>query len=181
MNHQPYESWILDDEKLDRSQQVELEEHLRDCPKCNKLQQSWAVARMQIKSAPVRQPAAGFSGRWQQSLAERKRYEESRQTRNLLLGLSGTALLLLIILAVIFMPDFSLIGLTVSAITTIVNISKGLSTFMELVTSITRTAPPGVMILSVLILSTLTSVFCFIWGVSLWKLSRKGVKENEEN
>lgn len=181
MNHQPYESWILDDKKLDRSQQAELEEHLRDCPKCDRLQQSWSLARMQIKSAPVKKPDAGFAGRWQKSLVERKRNEVQRQTRNLILWLSGSALLLLIALAVIFMPNLSIIGIAVSAITTFVSIINSLSTLLEFITSITRTAPPGVMIFSTLFLSTLISVVGFIWVASLYKITHLGVNRNEEN
>lgn len=181
MNHQPYESWILDEEKINRSQQIELEEHLKECPKCSTLQNSWTIARSTIRSAPVVQPKAGFAERWQRSLAERKKAEEHRLTRNLILWLSGSALLIMIILAVIFSPDFSLISLTVSAITILVNVAVGISALGEFVMSFVRSAPPAVLIITALFFSTLISVVCFIWGISLWKVSLKGVDTNEKS
>lgn len=181
MNHQPYDSWILEDEPIERSQQVELEEHLKECPKCSSLHESWMTAKAKIKTAPVMQPKAGFADRWQQSLAERRKAEERRQSRNLILWLTGSALLVLIIFAIIFVPDFSLISLVVTAIHTMVNVSTGISELWDLLYNIVRSLPTSLLIVTCLFFSTLISVVSFVWGISLWKMSLKGVKENENN
>jgi cation transport ATPase len=181
MNHQPFESWILDEEPLGKQQQAELEGHLLSCQSCKTLQESWGIAKHQIKSAPVKQPAPGFSMRWQSSLKARREAEERAQSRTLFIWIGCTIAVLLISLAVIAMPKFSIITVMITLVTTLVNVSTSLDDLLQLVLSVTRSVPPTTLILVAISLSSLLSIVSFIWGISIWRISRKGVRQNEED
>lgn len=181
MNHQPFESWILDEEPLGKQQLSELEDHLSSCQSCKTLQESWVIARHQIKSAPAKQPAPGFSTRWQSSLKERREAEERAQSRTVFIWIGCIIAVLLISLAVIAMPKISIITVMISLVTTLVNVSTSVDDLLQFVLSITRSVPPTTLILMAISLSSLLSIVSFIWGLSIWRISRKGVRQNEEN
>lgn len=181
MNHQPFESWILDEEPLSKQQLSELESHLISCQSCKSLQESWLIAKHQIKSAPVKQPAPGFSMRWQSSLKERREAEERAQSRTLFIWFGCIIAVLLIALAVITMPEISIITVLTTLITNLVAISTTLDGLVQFVLSVTRSVPPTTLILAAISLSSLLSIVSFIWGLSIWRMSRKGVRQNEEN
>lgn len=181
MNHQPYESWILDEESLGKQQLSELESHLVNCQSCKTLQESWGVAKHQIKSAPVKRPAPGFSMRWQSSLKERRETEEQAQSRTLFIWIGCIIAVLLISLAVIAMPKISIITVMITLVTNLVNVSSSVDGLLQFVLSITRSVPPTTLILVAISLSSLLSIVSFIWGLSIWRMSRKGVIQNEEN
>lgn len=181
MNHQPFESWILDEEPLAKQQLSELEDHLLCCPSCKSLQESWLIAKHQIKSAPVKQAAPGFSMRWQSSLKERREAEERAQSRTLFIWIGCIIAVLLISLAVIAMPEISIITVMITLVTNLVTFSTSLDGLLQFVLSITRSVPPTTLILVAIGLSSLLSIVSFIWGLSIWRMSRKGVIQNEEN
>jgi len=37
MNHQPFEDWLIENQKLTPRQSRDLKEHLKDCPYCSAL------------------------------------------------------------------------------------------------------------------------------------------------
>ena len=73
MNHQPFETWLLDDKILTPAEKRELNSHLRECKTCTALAETGLV----LRSARVVAPAPGFALRFQhrleaQKLAERR-------------------------------------------------------------------------------------------------------------
>lgn len=92
MDHQPYENWLLDDERLTAEQERELRIHLRNCPQCAAL----ARANLALRAAPMSAPPSGFLVRFQTKLvAERK----AQRRRNIM----GWTLLLLIGMGVVLL------------------------------------------------------------------------------
>ena len=90
MNHQPFESWLLDDKYLSATEKRELDSHLRDCSTCTAL----AETGLALRSAKVASPAAGFTLRFQQRLAAQKIAERRRRLWGLIvLIVSGVGLL----------------------------------------------------------------------------------------
>lgn len=83
MNHQPFEAWLILEEELLPEQIRQLEAHLAGCPTCSRLANVWGDVRFVLRSAPLAQPAPGFSARWQTLLAgqtaqlERRRRSQS--------------------------------------------------------------------------------------------------------
>ena len=90
MNHQPFESWLLDDKYLSAAEKRELASHLRDCRTCTAL----AETGLALRSAKVTSPAAGFTLRFQQRLAAQKIAERRRKLWGMIvLIVSGLGLL----------------------------------------------------------------------------------------
>jgi hypothetical protein len=92
MDHQPYETWLLDDERLTVAQERDLRSHLRDCPECAALSQ----ANMSLRAAPMAVPPAGFVLRFQVRLAAQRR---ALRLRNIF----GLSLILVVGLSVLFL------------------------------------------------------------------------------
>lgn len=94
MVHQPYETWLLDDERLTPEQERELQTHLRICPKCAAL----ARSNLALRAAPVISPPQGFTLRFQQRLAAQRQAEAKRARSGIaLLAISGAGMLLLVL------------------------------------------------------------------------------------
>jgi hypothetical protein len=84
MDHQPFEVWLLNDERLTPEQDRELRVHLRNCPQCAALSR----ANLSLRSAAVIAPEGGFALRFQVRLAAQRKL----QRRQSLVGLFLLAL-----------------------------------------------------------------------------------------
>ncbi|MEN6571810.1 MAG: hypothetical protein ABFD24_08215 [Anaerolineaceae bacterium] len=181
MKHLPYESWILDETPLNEDQQRDLDAHLLTCPVCCNLRDSWQAVRQQIESAPQKQPSPGFSMRWKASLKDRREADEVRQRRLVWIWIASIAAAVLLSLAVIYLPRVSFIQVLISIVESLVGFTSGVSALVKLVTGVLHTVPPYMLVLSSIALSTLLSITIFLWGISIWRMSRKGVTHYEEN
>ncbi|MDX9991878.1 MAG: hypothetical protein RBS68_07480 [Anaerolineales bacterium] len=74
MEHQPFETWLLNDDYLDPQQQRELRRHTAACSQCAGL----ARANLSLRAAPVAQPANGFALRFQRRLAAQRQIQRRR-------------------------------------------------------------------------------------------------------
>lgn len=74
MVHLPYETWLLDDERLTPEQERDLRSHLRGCPDCSAL----ARANLALRAAPMSVPANGFALRFQARLAAERKLQRQR-------------------------------------------------------------------------------------------------------
>lgn len=73
MKHQPYESWLFEQETLSQDQARELEDHLEICAGCHTLATAWKDIEGQLLSASMVAPAPGFTQRWRSRLADHNR------------------------------------------------------------------------------------------------------------
>jgi len=109
MNHQLYEEWLFADAEpseqgLTAQQAAALQEHLRDCPGCQALAESWQGTQAILRSQEMVAPAAGFTSRWQVRLAAEREFAHRRQTQ-VMLGLTiGGALVLMLVLVSLAWP-----------------------------------------------------------------------------
>jgi anti-sigma factor RsiW len=92
MNHQPYETWILLDERLTPEQNRELRDHLQNCPQCQRLAQAHRQISQLFQTTPAPYPKAGFTTRWKKRL---KRAEQSQNRTITWISLSVLSLALL--------------------------------------------------------------------------------------
>ena len=92
MDHQPFEDWLLNDERLTAGEEWELNLHLRGCAQCGKL----ARANRVLRAAPVATPPVGFALRFQQKLAAERK---AKRIRNIL----GLTLILVVGMGVMFL------------------------------------------------------------------------------
>jgi len=175
MNHQPYENWILDETQITPQEQDSLKQHVKECPECFQLYHSWNKVHAQIKSTPVKSAPAGFVKRWKTDFASRQKEQERRQARTLLISLASGAGAIMIALAVILLPEFSLISITVGFLTTIVKLFSGIESLWSIVSNLVASAPTITLIISGLLIAGWISLAAFAWGISLWRISTKGV------
>lgn len=176
MNHQPYENWILDEVQLTPQEQVSLKQHLKECPECFELQRSWSKVQVQLTTTPVKPAPTGFVSRWKTEFALRQKQQEERQARTLLISLASGAAAVIIALAVILLPDFSVISLTVGFLTTMVKLFSGLQGLWSVAKTLITSASPSTLIISGLLLAAWVSLAAFAWGISIWRITTKGVK-----
>lgn len=101
MNHQPFESWILDHKSLTAEQKKQLVTHLSTCKRCQQLDSAWHLAESQLKKALPVSPEPGFAARWRESLPARQAAHQKEDGRRWLIGLSSAAGLTLLILIVL--------------------------------------------------------------------------------
>jgi uncharacterized membrane protein (DUF485 family) len=105
MNHQPFREWLLSDQQLTQEQAGLLQDHLSSCASCSQLENSWQQIEEVIHKVPPAEPASGFIDRWQSHLAE---YQNLRQKRRSWLIISGTAVIVISLLAVLVNQIWSL-------------------------------------------------------------------------
>lgn len=176
MNHQPYEDWILDELQLTPQEQDSLSQHLKECPECYKLSHSWNKVQTQLRSTPVKSAPDGFISRWKTDFAARQKAQERRQARTLLISLTSGALAIAIALAVILLPDFSFISLTVGFLTTVIKIFSGIESIWSVASNIVDSAPTVSLVIGGLLIAGWISLAAFVWGISIWRITTKGVK-----
>jgi len=92
MDHQSYETWLLDDERLTAGQERELRLHLQSCPQCAALAQS----NRALRAAPMSAPPAGFALRFQARLAAERKAQRIR-------NISGLTLILIVGISVMLL------------------------------------------------------------------------------
>jgi hypothetical protein len=114
MDHRPYETWLLNDERLNLEQDRDLRVHLRNCPECSALSR----ANMALRSAPVTAPAEGFALRFQVCLAAERKVQQRRSLIGLFLmvvvGVGGLFWLLSPYLPYLALPPAQLVSLWIS-------------------------------------------------------------------
>jgi anti-sigma factor RsiW len=181
MNHQPYETWILDESELSTPQKRELLEHLEKCPKCAGLDKNWNTARMEVKSMPVVSAPVGFSHRFHASLAHRRKLTERQQARVLLISLVSSGVAILITLGIFLLPQTSMISVMVNFVSTLLKLINSITQLWIFLSSIVKTAPTGFLVVVGLFSSLMISLISVAWAFSFYRITMKGVKVTHEN
>jgi hypothetical protein len=81
MNHQPFENWILAEEKLSPENSRALQDHLETCQQCQQLQSAWTGVVELFQEVPQVEPAPGFASRFQERLAVERQIERTIRNR----------------------------------------------------------------------------------------------------
>ncbi|HWQ04576.1 MAG TPA: zf-HC2 domain-containing protein [Longilinea sp.] len=180
MNHQPFNSWLFEDNELDAAQLVELKQHLQVCPECQRESHAWANVKHMLTSSETAQPRPEFAARWQASLTARRARQERRQVRITLMALAGAALLVLLGLVIYFFSTSSLANLFASVIGTSTQVAVGFVNIAEFVESLLRFLPTALSTGIWLLLAGWICLLCIAWVYSVWRVSHKGVNVHEE-
>jgi hypothetical protein len=106
MNHQPFRSWLLSEEDLSAEQILSLKEHLAECESCAQIKSAGKEVDILFQNLPDVGPAPGFTQRWQSRLVE---YQFSQQRRRGWFTIGATALIILVLLAVLVTQAWELI------------------------------------------------------------------------
>jgi anti-sigma factor RsiW len=175
MNHQPFETWILDGLPGTPAEKEQLNKHLEVCPHCARLQQSWSEAHYQLKAAPVRKAPKNFTSMWQSNLILFKERQKRKQARTLLASFIGGALVALIALSAVLLPKFSLISVIVMVTSSVVRFVESIKQIWILILSLIKVAPTTTLIVIGAMLGGWILLAVLAWGVSVWKVSVKKV------
>jgi len=95
MSHQPFETWLLSDEPLDKEQQKALEAHLKECETCKLLSTALENVRETFTNDNTPAPKPGFVNRWHHRLSVVRQQHQQRRMWFLTLGLFAVAGLIL--------------------------------------------------------------------------------------
>ena len=170
MNHQPFETWLLDDKHLTTAEKRELDAHLRECRTCSAL----AETGLALRSTRVAVPKPGFALRFQHRLAEQKALERRRHLWGLiLLVLVGAgalswfaAPLVMKFIASPFQWFISITGYFLYTIASLKAIGEILSVLARVVTDF---MPPYAW----MVLLSAFSGMALLWLVSIWRFARR--------
>ena len=80
MNHQPFETWLLNEQSLNREELHALQVHMQECSHCTAL----AEVNLALKSVKMVAPAVGFSQRF----AARLEVQRAGERRNRIIGIT---------------------------------------------------------------------------------------------
>jgi predicted anti-sigma-YlaC factor YlaD len=175
MSHEPYRTWILDDEKLTLEREQAMEAHMKECTECQQIHQAWWDLRRQMRSLPVAAPQPGFSQRWRASLAERRLQEQYLQARKLLYSLLGITILIFFILLGLVAATTSPVDLFVSGVRSITNLVVETGRISQVFISWANFLPASIPIAAWIFLTSVMSILTLVWIVSIWQITKKGV------
>ena len=170
MNHQPFETWLLDDKVLTPTEKHELTSHLRDCKTCSAL----AETGLALRSARVVSPASGFAMRFQHKLAAQKMAERRRRLWGLIV-LTASAVTLIGLFVAPFLISFAsapvewltaALGYLLFIFTSLQALSEVVSVFVRILPSF---LPPYAWMV---ILSGLAGAG-LLWIVSIWRFAHR--------
>ncbi|GAB1470466.1 hypothetical protein MASR2M66_13430 [Chloroflexota bacterium] len=170
MNHQPFETWLLDDKVLNPAEKRELTSHLRDCKTCSAL----AEIGLALRSTQTVSPKPGFAMRFQYKLAAQKLVERRRRLWGMIvLVLSGVGLAGWLLTPVIISFTSSPVAWLISAASTFLFIFSSLQAFSSLFSMMARILPDFLPpYLWMVIISGLAGMG-LLWAVSIWRLARQ--------
>ncbi|MBL8092075.1 MAG: hypothetical protein JNJ43_17190 [Anaerolineales bacterium] len=170
MNHQPFETWLLDDKHLTTAEKGELNAHLRSCKTCTAL----AETGLALRSAKMVEPTNGFTLRFQEKLAIQKVAERRRRLWGLIvLLISGIGLLTWF--ATPYIATF--LAAPVEWLTAIVGYLIFIFTSLQALTDVfqvfTRMLPNFIPPYAWMILFSAIAGFSLLWTVSIWRFARR--------
>lgn len=166
MNHRPFEEWLLNDELLTPDQDHELQQHLRDCPKCASLEKG----NLFLRSSAVMPPPEGFGLRFQARLQAR-RQEQQRKTMIgivllVLTGITGLIWRLFPYFPLLELPPGQLLNLWISFMISVVFAVEAVGALSLTILKVLQSLIPGYIwfILTVFIVAV-----SFFWSYTLRK------------
>lgn len=170
MNHQPFETWLLDDKHLTTAEKGELNTHLRVCKTCSAL----AETGLALRASKVVSPTAGFTLRFQEKLALQKIAERRQHLWGLIvLIIGGIGLLTWFAMPYItafFGAPIEWLTAGVGYLLFIFSSLQALTQVFEVFARILPNfIPPYVWMI---ILSTMAGIG-LLWSVSIWRFARK--------
>jgi len=169
MNHQPFETWLLEEKSLTPQERRALQSHLRECKYCSALVETAAALRSR-KMAP---PAPGFATRFERRLDAQRFAYRRRKFWGAIVFVAGSLALL------------ALLG--GSTILSIVNspaewITIWVGYLLFLVTSLQALTEVGIVLLKIvpefvppfvwLVIASLVAALSLLWTIAIWRFTR---------
>ncbi|GAB4490540.1 MAG: hypothetical protein OHK0031_13890 [Anaerolineales bacterium] len=120
MEHQPFESWLLDDLPLTPEQRRDLRQHTLACARCAALE----TANFSLRAASMAAPAPGFAQRFALRLAAQRRLDRRRALiGGIFLALAASVILIYSLLPLLPYLTFSPIQIFVLWVNALISFS----------------------------------------------------------
>jgi hypothetical protein len=169
MNHQPFETWLLDELPLAPEQKRELDFHLRTCSRCSALLETGRV----LHAPRMVSPAPGFTQRFQAQLAARRAAERRQRFWGVIVfSLTGMAVLMWLAspwLGGLIESPAEWINLALGYLLFVLSSAQALtevgSVFLRVVPGF---VPPFVW----MVLASALAGIGLLWTVSIWRITR---------
>jgi anti-sigma factor RsiW len=174
MNHQPYETWIVDPPQLSQEQMRLLEMHLEGCEACRKLRERWSMVQAELAQPVSMAPRYGFTGRWKAGLAERRLREQRRQAWKFFLACSSAAAAMFVVLVTYLAVSTTPVEWIQAGVKAVSSSAGLLTTLRDVTSTWTQVVPP---VLNVAFWFSLVVTLCllvFVWVFALWRTSLGG-------
>ncbi len=179
MGHQPFETWLLEEDALTAEQRQELAAHLMACHECLALQNALTATLALLHTSPEVTPAAGFTRRWEENLAQRREALNRQQIRRFFLYIIVGALISLGgLIVVLSLANFSITDLLVPVAAFFASLFS-LAGNAQVFLGINISAPLSV-VLWILVSSSIC-LLIFGWVYVLWRISSQGVNKHEKS
>jgi len=169
MNHQPFETWLLEDKLISPEQRRELHSHLRTCAYCAALLETGKA----LSSVKMISPALGFTARFQARLAAHKVADRRRRFWGAVLFVAG-GLAILMWVAGPYLASFlaspatwisALVEWGIYLITTLQAMAQAGSVLWHVV-------PGFVSPFAWMVLLSAFAGISLLWSVSIWRFVR---------
>jgi hypothetical protein len=168
MKHQPYESWLFEQETLSQDQSRELRDHLEICDGCHALATAWKDVEGQLMSSSLITPAPGFTQR---------RTSQLQMSAVLLTTTIGSA-------ALAFLFGAELLPLLQSAIPAFVawsgkvaNVFANLSPFQKVISILIEATLEKIPLIYQVTLPLCLAGLAALWVVSLHRLKYRRIRK----
>lgn len=175
MNHQPYETWILDEVELTGDERHQMDTHLKECSDCRRLADGWQNASKVIRTFTEVTPKVGFSRRFMDSLPERKVRRQRSLARRLFWGLSISAGLVLMTGMGFLLTLNSPITWIVNSVNSVLNFLSTLTVIQSTLQSWLNISPLPLTLLLALAVLSWFSLIGSAWVFTMWKINQQGV------
>jgi hypothetical protein len=174
MNHQLFESWLLEAENLTPDQRQELSEHLKSCASCRRLQGSLSVLdHMMVQAVPVA-PAPGFAQRFQSGLAARRKQRQARQLRMILSIFGGSLILVSMGIMIRFLTSHSLVKAIATLIEFTTTTPQRLLEFRYMISFWVNQIPAPVVAVSSILMASWVFILLIPWAFTFLQFNRQG-------
>jgi hypothetical protein len=169
MNHQPFETWLLEDKLINPEQRRELHSHLRTCAYCAALLETGKA----LSSVKMISPALGFTARFQARLAAHKVADRRRRFWGAILFVAG-GLAILMWVAGPYLASFlaspatwisALVEWGIYLVTTLQAMAEAGSVLWHVV-------PGFVSPFAWMVLLSAFAGISLLWSVSIWRFVR---------
>jgi hypothetical protein len=179
MNHQPYDTWMLESENLTREQRQELRGHIEGCPKCREIQSGWHEARGVMKRQPMAVPVQGFTQRWQLNLPARRELHQRKQLWRFFLWLAAAAFISLGVLGIQIATVESPVLFILRSFQEVVNFCVQATRIIAALASWIRVIPPVLTLAVGLGMIASFAMIFFVWIYMLRRITKNGGLRNE--
>lgn len=175
MNHQLFESWLLEPENLESEQRQELAEHLKNCPTCRHIQYGLASLDTLLTQPAQVAPPSGFTQRFQASLESRRKQRRAQQIRLGVYIFSGAIITTAFGFMIHLLSNYSVARILATLIEVTTNTPQRVIEFRYMISFWLNQVPePLVATISILMASWIF-VLLIPWALTFIRFNRQGV------